>query len=282
MTPIALLHPSLSDNVINPFRHICSDLSIQNQITEHTSAALIFGGDGTIHRHLPELSRRKIPTLVVPKGSGNDFAKTLGIKNEQTALAAWETFCERGNNVRAIDLGAVRSEESGQETLFCCVAGCGLDAAANARANRMPGWLRSHGGYLLALSHSVAIAKAVKMKLTAADRKISNEAFLIAIGNAHRYGSGAKITPKAQLDDGLLDACFVGSMSKFKLLLCLPTVFLGRHLGIKQVDYLQAPVLRLATEHPVAIYADGEPAGRTPARLSIVPRALRVIVPAQP
>ncbi|HYX52112.1 MAG TPA: hypothetical protein VE783_01590, partial [Candidatus Limnocylindrales bacterium] len=73
--------------------------------------------------------------------------------------------------------------------------------------------------------------------------------------------------------------CLVGVMSKLKVLFWLPTVFFGQHLRIRQVEYLQTSRLKLDTEPPLDIYADGEPAGQTPAEFRMVPRALRVIVP---
>src|SRR5512146_1808979 len=122
MTAVALLHPSLSPRVVRPFQRITPDLLIRQDLenTDTLHAALIFGGDGTVHRHLPELHKHKIPALVVPAGSGNDFAKALGILNRHAALEAWKRFCSGGDNVTQIDLGTIRSE--GQETLFCCVA----------------------------------------------------------------------------------------------------------------------------------------------------------------
>src|SRR5262249_29612275 len=142
MTIAALLRPGVSLSAVEPFRSSTGRIQVLPDLenaSQSLDAALIFGGDGTVHRYLPDLYQRKVPVLVVPKGSGNDFAKTLGIPNERAALRAWSEFCKSGGkNVREIDLGVITKD--GQETFFCCVAGMGLDAAANARANRMPAW----------------------------------------------------------------------------------------------------------------------------------------------
>src|SRR5262249_33142705 len=137
----ALLHPDISPDTVQPFRDAASSVTIQENLEDsgRHDAALIFGGDGTVHRHLPELCKRRVPVLVVPTGSGNDFAKALGIRNQAIALRAWRRFCEHGDNVRSIDLGILTKD---QTTIpFCCVVGAGLDSAANAKANRMPRWL---------------------------------------------------------------------------------------------------------------------------------------------
>jgi diacylglycerol kinase (ATP) len=278
----ALLHPGVPPNAVDRFRlSVGANVRLLKSLNDHEplDAALIFGGDGTVHRYLPELFKRQIPALVVPRGSGNDFAKALGIANEQAALRAWNEFLKsKGKNVRAIDLGVVRKD--GQETLFCCVAGTGLDAEANARANRMPTWLRGTAGYLLAALRSIASFAPSGFTVTAGGREINRDGFFVAIGNAHRYGRGMKVTPRAQLDDGLLDVCFVGAMNKLKLLCAVPTIFFGAHLRIRQVEYLQAQNATIASARPLEVYADGEYICLTPVELSLIPRGLKVIVPA--
>src|SRR5215472_18051982 len=100
----ALLHPNISSNAIEPYRNAHAGVRIRENLRgpDPFDAALIFGGDGTVHRHLSDLCNRPVPMLVVPRGSGNDFAKALGIHNQATALRAWRRFCERGDNVRSI------------------------------------------------------------------------------------------------------------------------------------------------------------------------------------
>jgi diacylglycerol kinase (ATP) len=155
----------------------------------------------------------------------------------------------------------------------------GLDSVANARANHMPAWLRGSAGYLFAALRSVGSFMPVEMKVIADQREIQRSVFFVAVGNAHRYGGGMKVTPQAQLDDGLLDICVVGEMNKFKLLLWLPTIFFGEHVRIKQVEYLQAPQARIESGRPLDVYADGDYACQTPVEISLLPQALRVIVP---
>src|SRR5262249_25959566 len=151
-------------------------------------AALIFGGDGTVHRHLPQLQKTRIPALVVPRGSGNDFAKSLGIRDEAAALGAWREFCGTGKNVREIDLGIITGDQG--EIPFCCVAGAGLDAVANAHANRMPAWLRGTAGYLIAALRALWSFQPAEFALHAAEPEFRRKGFLVAVGNAHRYGRG--------------------------------------------------------------------------------------------
>jgi diacylglycerol kinase (ATP) len=276
----ALLHPDVSPKAVDRFRSSGVEIRIQDNLQDPTnlSAALIFGGDGTVHRHLPQLHQYKIPTLVVPTGSGNDFAKALGIRSVDIALRAWRQFCAEGKNVREIDLGVIRA--GGQETLFCCVAGVGMDAEANARANRMPPWLKSRGGYVLAALQSLIAFKPAEMSIMTEGREIRRSAFFIAVGNALSYGGGMKVTPQATLDDGLLDVCLVSKMNKLKLLCWVPTIFFGQHLRLKQVEYLQATEVTIDADRKLDLYADGDYAGQTPVKIGLIQQGLRVVVPA--
>jgi len=279
MIAAALLHPDVSAKVVERFRGSGVEIHIQENLETSASsaAALIFGGDGTVHRHLPQLHQQNIPLLVVPAGSGNDFSKALGIRTEESALLAWKQYCATGKNVREIDLGIIRA--GGKEIFFCCVAGVGMDAEANARANRMPAWLKARGGYVLAALQSLVKFKPVEMTIAAGKREIRQPAFFIAVGNAHRYGGGMKVAPHAAPDDGLLDICVVSRMNKLKLLCWVPTIFFGAHLRLKQVEYFQSQKVRIETGRELEVYADGDFACRTPADIEVIPRALRVIVP---
>jgi len=280
MIAASLLHPDVSPRVIDRFRSSGFEIRVQDNLEgpSSLSAALIFGGDGTVHRHLPQLHQQKIPLLVVPAGSGNDFAKSMGIRSVEIALRAWQQFCADGKNVREIDLGVIRA--GGEEILFCCVAGVGMDAEANARANRMPQWLKGHGGYVLAALQSLVAFKPAEMSVKTAQREIQRPAFLVAVGNAHRYGGGMKVTPCALPDDGLLDICVVSKLNKLKLLCWVPTIFFGGHLRLKQVEYFRTELVRIETERELELYADGDFACKTPVEIGVIRRALRVIVPA--
>jgi len=88
-----------------------------------------------------------------------------------------------------------------------------------------------------------------------------------------------KIAPHARMDDGLIDVCVVGSIDPFKLFCMFPTIYFGRHLSIRQVQYFQAARLRLETETPLDVYADGEYICQTPVEVSLVPGALKVLIP---
>lgn len=266
-----------------------------------TDIVLIFGGDGTVHRHLASLVKLGLPVLVVPRGSGNDFARALGIQSVQGALCALQRFVAGQSTTRSIDLGSIEtlaaetSSRGNQHVAsrvvskhyFCCVAGVGLDAAVTRLANRLPPWLRAHGGYALSLPMGLARFDACQITVleqSATDpdaftKRYSQPALLAAVANTASYGGGMRIAPRAALEDSLLDMCIVGKLPKFKLLALFPTVYMGRHLGIKQVEYFQVKGIRIHTPSPIDVYADGEYVCQTPVQVTAVPHALTVILP---
>ena len=106
---VALLGPVAKEHHVRQFEVPGVNLFTGNELdpTDQPDAALIFGGDGTIHRHLGGLALKQIPTLIVPLGSANDFAQSIGIESVEKALAAWRRFCASGDNTRVIDLGTI-------------------------------------------------------------------------------------------------------------------------------------------------------------------------------
>ena len=119
MRAVALLGPVANERHLRRFELPGVNLFSGNELdpTDQPEAALVFGGDGTIHRHLSGLALKQIPTLVVPMGSANDFAHTIGIATVEHALAAWQRFCNVGDNLRTIDLGTIQTlDEKPQRT----------------------------------------------------------------------------------------------------------------------------------------------------------------------
>jgi diacylglycerol kinase (ATP) len=255
--------------------------------SDQSDVIVLFGGDGTMHRHLNQLVELRLPVLVVPAGSGNDFARSLGLQSVRDSVAAWQEFCNGSANIRSIDLGTIQAD--GVIQYFCCIAGVGLDAEVSRRANHLPRWLRGHGGYALTLLPTIFSFAAVRTKILMLDDKQSpsnapswitlsdQPTFLAAFANTPTFGGGMKIAPRAKMDDGLLDVCVLSSLNPFKLFYMFPTVYFGKHLQVREVEYFQAAHLRLETEIPLDVYADGEFVCQTPVEISLSPAALKLI-----
>src|SRR5258706_6357434 len=249
---------------------------------EHADVAVIFGGDGTVHRHLVELVERKIPLLVVPCGSGNDFARALGIRSLRDADDAWRRYESDQTSLRTIDLGVICEPKTGSAPsmhYFCCVAGVGIDGSITAQCNQLPAWLRAHGGYALCAPREFLRFAPVAMKISLnGNSGAAKPTMLAAVANASAYGGGMRIAPQAKLDDSKLDLCLVRAMSAFKLFCLFPTVYFGRHLSFSEVEYVQTDALRIETGSPLGVYADGEYVCETPVDFSVARGVLKVIV----
>jgi diacylglycerol kinase (ATP) len=260
---------------------------------DQADVILLFGGDGTIHRHLSLLVKLELPVLIVPAGSGNDFAGALGLRRVRDSLAVWRRFCAGRGTVKAIDLGFISPLSSNAagpsaphtQTYFCSVAGVGLDAEVARRANTLPRWLRAHGGYAFSVIPTIFRFAPRPMKILVAEaagkwvNRSDRPTILAAFANTPTYGGGMKIAPEARMDDGQLDICIIGGIDGFKLACMFPTVYFGRHLRIREVDYFRAAQLRVETETPLDIYADGEHVCRTPVEIGIQRAALKVLTP---
>ena len=250
--------------------------------SNEADAILIFGGDGTVHRHLPALVRLQLPVLIVPAGSGNDFARALKLRSPKDSLRAWRDFESGKLQAQAIDLGVVTSSAAPEHGhYFCCVAGIGLDSAVARRANEMPRWLRGHGGYVLALLPLLAKLPAFPLRLTqfnSADLAESEGCTLLAaFANTQFYGDGMRIAPEADFTDGKLDICRISTLSPLKLFCMFPTVYFGRHLRVPEVEYARAERVVVETDSPREIYADGEFVCETPVEISVAAKVLPVI-----
>jgi diacylglycerol kinase (ATP) len=295
MRAAAILGLGCSAESLQPFQ---TDASIEWRIgmpaaVNQADIILIFGGDGTIHRHLSQLVKLGLPVLVVPAGSGNDFARALGMRRVRDSIASWRRFCAGQGNIRAIDLGVITRLAVADESpsphpssyYFCSVAGVGLDGEVARRANGLPRWLRRHGGYALSLAPTIFRFAPFPAKILTPDEagswamRSDQPTILAAFANTSTYGGGMKIAPRAQMDDGQLDICVIGSVDPFKLACMFPTVYFGRHLSIREVDYFQASHLRVETETPLDVYADGEYVCRTPVEVSVQSEALKVLTP---
>jgi diacylglycerol kinase (ATP) len=318
MRAAAILGPGCSPKNLKVFQ---DKTDLQQQIdwqigmptpADQANAVLIFGGDGTFHRHLAQLVKLDLPVLVVPAGSGNDFARALGLRTVKHSLAAWRKFCMDEKNVRMIDLGIIEPCSSAPATItptdtnkaspdpaldpqryFCAVAGVGLDAEVAHRANRLPRWLRGHGGYVMSLVSTIFrfAPLPVKILIRENSRAQSSDArsswtlrshqptILAAFANTPTYGGGMKIAPQAQMDDGTLDICVIKALDPLKLFCLFPTVYFGHHLQIREVEYFQSSHLRVETEPPLDIFADGEYICRTPVEIRVASKVLKVVTP---
>ncbi|HET6659657.1 MAG TPA: diacylglycerol kinase family protein [Rubrobacter sp.] len=240
---------------------------------------IVAGGDGTVNDVVNGLGRAGFPegvTLgILPAGTGNDLAATLCIP-EEPELAE---DVIRQNRERRLDVGRVRSEGIG-ERFFINVATGGLGAEISDANDEE---LKKRWGKLSYLRASLEVAKDFDVRdltlyLDGEERQV--KAVNIAVGNCRYTGGGWPATPKANPEDGLLDVVVIETLGVADLLELAPAALAeSDYLGSDGVLFVRAKEIRVETQPPgLEFNADGEIIGNEPARFSILPRALNVLV----
>jgi diacylglycerol kinase (ATP) len=246
---------------------------------ERGDGVLVCGGDGTVALVAGLAADRGGTIGVVPTGTGNDFARHLGIDHRRPldALALLDD-----GRVAPCDLGRVTTG-GGASAWFTTVANTGFDAEANRWANGVR-FARGPVVYVLALLRTLAVYRPVPLRVTVDGAAHEAPVWLAAVGNGRYYAGGMMIAPAAEVDDGELDVCVVGSLSRLEFLLRFPRVFRGTHPAVDGVDLYRGRVVELdavGDAPALDVWASGERVGALPARLEAVPGALRVLVPAR-
>lgn len=235
-----------------------------------TGALIAVGGDGMMSLALQAVAGTLTPLGVVAVGTGNDFARALGMPIRDPA-AAGQLAAEalKGGAVREIDLGRVG------ERWFGSVLASGFDSRVNDRGNRMR-W----GGrfkYDLAILAELAAFEPITYRMSLDGGPFREiEATLIAVGNGSTYGGGMRICADAVMDDGLFDVTVVGDCSRATLLKVFPKVYKGTHLGHPAVTVHRVSSIALEAVG-VTAYADGETLGALPLTATCVRGAARVL-----
>ena len=238
-------------------------------VAEKPDAIVSLGGDGTQHYVLNGMVGSDIPLGIIPCGSGNDFAKGLGIPIQ--ARMAAEVLC--AGHTRRVDLGRAG------DTVYGCIAGVGFDSVVTRYANERVRRLRGSWAYAWSILRCLETYRPEPLEIVSEALKFSGEVIFAVVGNNVSYGGGIHLTPRAKLDDGLLDVCIVPYLGKLELLRWVPRAYRGEHLKHNRIIYFQTPKVSLSTSSRMELFGDGEFMQELPATIEIVPRALRVIVP---
>ena len=235
------------------------------------------GGDGTVHEVASGLMGGRAPLAVLPVGSGNDFARMLATPRRVEAALAWLATARP----RALDVGHVRlvaSDGSIDQQHFFNSLGIGFEAVVAARAARIRR-LRGVARYLIAALRELPGYPAPLMTLEFDHQTLRQRQFLVAIGNGRWAGGGFKLTPNAQIDDGLLEMTRADDLPLWRLLTILPRVFSGGHLACNGVHSDRVQSVTIDCPEGCMVHGDGEILARRAVRLDvkILPGALSVL-----
>jgi diacylglycerol kinase (ATP) len=205
---------------------------------------------------------------VIPAGGGNDAARSLGLPaDDPLAAAGMLTRLRR----RPADLATVGGRA------YLNVAGAGFDSEVNRLANQRLRWARGRPRYVGAVLAELVVGRTASFELALDGQPERLSGWLVAVANGPSYGGGMLVAPRASLADGLLEVVVIGAIGKLEFLRTFPKVFSGRHVDHPAVAVHRAARVDLAADRPLAVYADGEPAGTLPATFEVRPAAVTVL-----
>jgi len=230
------------------------------------------GGDGQAAAVAAGLVGTDTALAVLPAGSANDYARTLGMPRGNVAAAV--DVIAAGRTAR---VDTVKVKVADRERHFLNVVGTGFDAAVAGRAEKIP-MLRGAGRYVLAIMAELPRFKAATITLVVDGATRELRAMMVAIANGVSYGGGMRVAPTATLDSGQLEVCVVGEVSKPEFLRAFPKVFRGTHVTHPAVTMLSGREVRLSADRPLRLIGDGEWFGELPATVAVDPASLRVVV----
>jgi YegS/Rv2252/BmrU family lipid kinase len=238
---------------------------------EAGEVVVVMSGDGLIGQVGGVLAGTGTSLGIIPGGRGNDLARVLGIP---TAPAVAVDVLARGVP-REIDVG----EANGRR--FLGIASCGFDSDANRIANEAR-WVRGNLVYLYAALRALASWEPATFTLSFDAARHEVTGYTVGVANSKAYGGGMLAAPDAELDDGLLDLAATGNVGKLRFIRGLARIFKGQHRELLEVRAWRVSEVEIQADRPFAVYADGDHLTDLPARVRVLPRALRVIVPAGP
>ena len=244
------------------------------------SLLVVVGGDGSVNEVVNGMiGRENVELAVIARGTGWDFVRTYGIPRKtadavQVALAG---------ETRTIDLGRVayrRWAGSDAEAHFANIASAGMSGAIAKRANETTKALGGKASYLWATLAVFASWRNNEVRVSVDAEMRRGRMHDVVVANGRYFGGGMMMCPEARPDDGLFDVVLIGDLTKRDLLVTLPKTYRGKHLPHPKAELLRGAVVTVDAESPLPIQLDGEQPGTTPVRFDVVPKALRVRVPA--
>ena len=226
------------------------------------------GGDGLVHDLLPTLLEFSLPLLVIPAGTGNDFARTLGLYGCKlsTLLELPKTHEPKPINIALVT-------HSDKETPFVQILSTGFDSVVNERANNFK-FIRGKVKYIVAVLQQVWSFSPVHFTISIDGEVQNRTAMLACVANGTSYGAGMKIVPHAKNDDDLLDLMVVDRVSPLRLLMVFPRVFLGTHVNHPMVHFFKGREISISGD--TTAFADGECISALPIRIRIADQKLQV------
>jgi diacylglycerol kinase (ATP) len=248
----------------------------QRLVAEGTTTLVVAGGDGTVAGVVREVAGTEVTLGILPAGSANNFAAALNIPMSIPAALG----IIKDGLVRSVSLGRAETEQESRG--FTEAAGIGLFADALALygdgAEGLSGTLKGLGVALQLLREFHP--RPLRLWLDDAPDPVETRAVLCTVANAYRMGAFVPVAPEASLTDDVFDIVLLEDLTRGELLEYYQAAMAGRHLDLPKARAFQARRVRIETDEPtpLPVHADDTVIGATPATLTLLPGALKVLL----
>lgn len=249
-------HPEHLGEIIHRYQH-------------QVDLVIIGGGDGTLNAAVDALVETQLPLGILPLGTANDLARTLGIPNTLTDACK---IIAHGQQ-RRIDLGWVNGKH------FFNVASMGLSVKITQRLTKEVKRRWGIFAYIATALQVLWSARPFRAEIGCNDQLIRVRTVQIAVGNGRYYGGGMAVAPDATIDDQRLDLYSLEIEHWWQIIPLLPAMRRGRHIHSRRVRALHGQEFEVTTRKPRPINTDGEITTYTPAKYRVIPQAIAVLVP---
>lgn len=247
----------------------------RNAAAEGAGLLIAMGGDGTVQILVNAVADRDVTVGIIPTGSGNDFARALGLRSDLERAASIAIH----GLPRSVDLVRARTADGGCR-LYCGGGGLGLDAETARYATRANHRLWRRARYL---SSAIQALKSYTPLPVCAEfpesslEPVQLKVLVAAVLNTPTYGAGLEFAPEAKIDDGLLDLALLEELSRAEIARVFYSWARGHKIRSNRFIRRKAQRVRLSAERPCSFHGDGEILGAAPVLLEVVPRAIRVM-----
>jgi YegS/Rv2252/BmrU family lipid kinase len=242
------------------------------RLRDRADLVIVCGGDGSVSSAALAAMESGLPLGIIPMGTANDLARTLGIPMD--IIGAAEVIA-RGQT-RRVDVGTVNGHA------FFNVASIGLSSGLAQSLDPVLKKRFGRLGYALAAMKVMTRAARFKAKITEKGRAIDVETYQIAVGNGRHYGGGNVVQENAEIDDGHLDLYSLEMTNLWKLALMLRSFRSGRHGAWSEVRTAKCIEFDIETKKPMPVNTDGEIVTATPAHFKVHPQAISIFAPPAP
>ncbi len=231
------------------------------------------GGDGTLFEVLNGLYRHpksaRIPLGLLPIGTGNAFARDLGLKP-----AAWSDAIDllQRRRTREVDVGFVKSAD--KTFYFLNIVGMGFTVDASKTAQKLKFF--GNTAYTLATLWQVLKLKSYPLMAKLDGRELCSDNIFITISNTRFTGTHFLIAPDASIDDGLLDVTILENLPRHRLLRLFPTIYDGRHVEYKEISTHKVATINIRSPEAMLLGPDGELIGHSPTDITCLHKDLTI------